>query len=81
MLKEKDLLNTLTDIFRSELDDETINLTMSTVQSDIVSWDSLAHVRIVMRVESVFGIQFEVDEIEGIHSVQNFFDVISSHLT
>jgi hypothetical protein len=38
-------------------------------------------VRVVKLFESVFGIQFEVDEIEGIHSIQSFFDVISSHLT
>ncbi len=80
MIKETEFLKTLTEIFRTELDDERLHLEMSSTQSDIVDWDSLAHVRIVMRVEGAYGVQFEVEEIEEMDSVQDFFDAIVHHL-
>lgn len=79
MIDKAQFLATLTDIFRSELDDDSIVIILATTQKDLATWDSLAHVRIVMGVENAYDVQFEVEEIETIDSVQGFYDVVSRH--
>jgi acyl carrier protein len=77
MISENEFLETLTEIFRSELDDEKVQLQMQTTKSDLPNWDSLAHIRIVMRVERTYDIQLDIDEIERIDSVRGFFDAVA----
>ncbi len=79
MIEESEFLETITDIFRTELDNSKLNLSMSDVQSDIVEWDSLAHVRIILGAEHAFKIQFEVEEIEKIDSIRGMYDAIARH--
>ena len=57
------------EIVRDELDDETISLTPQTKASDVEGWDSLAHVRIVIAVETVFGLRFDTSDIGDLKSV------------
>lgn len=80
MINEADFLVTLNDIFRSELDDDNIHLTMATEQADILTWDSLAHVRIMMSVERAFNVQFEAEEIESVTTVRGFFGAVRNHM-
>jgi acyl carrier protein len=79
MIKESEFLETIVDIFRIELDNSKLNLGISDVQSDIVEWDSLAHVRIILAIERAFNIQFDVDEIEKIDSIRGMYDAIAKH--
>jgi acyl carrier protein len=79
MIKESEFLETIVDIFRIELDNSKLNLGISDVQSDIVEWDSLAHVRIILATERAFNIQFDVDEIEKIDSIRGMYDAIAKH--
>jgi acyl carrier protein len=80
MVDPAEFIGTLTRIFREELDDGKLAITMDTDQSDLDSWDSLAHVRIVMGVERAYAIQFDVSEIENIKSVRGFYGAVESHL-
>lgn len=80
MLDEKKFLDAITEVFRAELDDESVRLDMSTGQSEIAAWDSVAHVRIIMATEGKFGMQFDIDEIETMDSVQKFYDALARHL-
>lgn len=57
------------EIVRDELDDESISLTAQTKASDVEGWDSLAHVRIVIAVETAFGLRFDTSDIGGLKSV------------
>lgn len=57
------------EIVRDELDDETITLTPATKASDVEGWDSLAHVRIVIAVETAFGLRFDTRDIGALKSV------------
>jgi len=79
MAESANFLSKLTVIFREELEQDDLTITMQTKQSDIESWDSLAHVRIVMRLEREYNIQLDVSEIEGINSVRGFYDAVESH--
>ena len=79
MIEQKKFIDTLTEIFRLELDNPKLELNMASSQSSIVEWDSLAHVRIILAVERAFQVQFDVNEIEGIDSVRGIYDVIAQH--
>ena len=57
------------EIVRDELDDEAISLTPQTKASDVEGWDSLAHVRIVIAVETAFGLRFDTSDIGALKSV------------
>jgi acyl carrier protein len=79
MIDQTKFLDTMTEIFRQELDNPRLELTMTSSQANIVDWDSLAHVRIILAVERAFQVQFDVAEIEGIDSVRGIYDVIARH--
>ena len=79
MVDPEKFIETLTRIFREELDDGKLKITMETSQSDLDTWDSLAHVRIVMGIERAYEFQFDVSEIENIKSVRGFYDAVESH--
>lgn len=79
MVKEAEFLEILTKIFQAELDDPNIAPDMSKTQSDVLEWDSLAHVRIILAVERTFNVQFDVNEIEKIDSVRGIFDAVGRH--
>ena len=74
------ILARLQDIFRAELDDDDLAIGIDTRQVDLKAWDSLAHIRLVSGIETAFGLQFTLGEIERIASVRQFVDAILAHL-
>ena len=64
------------EIVRDELDDETISLTPQTKASDVEGWDSLAHVRIVIAVETAFGLRFDTSDIGALKSVSDLVALV-----
>lgn len=79
-MKSEDVLARIQDVFRAELDDDDLKVTMDTRAVDLVGWDSLAHIRLVSGIENEFDIQFSVAEIEQINSVRQFVDLVQEHL-
>ena len=67
------------DVFRAELDDDDLTISMETKQKDLKAWDSLAHIRLVSGIESEFDIQLSLAEIEQISSVRQFVELIRQH--
>jgi acyl carrier protein len=70
------ILARVQDVFRAELDDDNLAVTLDTRQKNLKAWDSLAHIRLVSGIESEFDIQFSLAEIEQITSVRQFVDLI-----
>jgi acyl carrier protein len=66
---DSDVLARITSIVRDELDDDDIDLTMTTEANQVEGWDSLAHVRIVIAVERAFKARFETVQITGLKNV------------
>jgi acyl carrier protein len=74
------IIERLQDIFRTELDDDDLVIGMDTRQADLNAWDSLAHIRLVSGVESEFGFELSLKEIEEINSVGQFVEAIRDRL-
>ena len=79
MIDEADFLNKLAEVFREELEQPELSISMRTLREELENWDSLAHVRLVIAVERLFDVQFEVAEIESIAGVRDFYDAVGRH--
>jgi acyl carrier protein len=64
------------DVFRAELDDESLAIGPDTSQKNLKAWDSLAHIRLVSGIEGEFDIEFSLAEIEHTTSVRQFVQLI-----
>lgn len=65
---ESEVYARLTNIFRDTFD-EDVSLTPRTTAQDMVGWDSFAHFRLVLAIETEFKIRFSSSEMERMLSV------------
>ena len=73
----EDKLERLTEIFRDIFEDDGLAVVDTLSTSNYDDWESVAMVRIVMAVESEFGVRFTTDEVAGIKSVADILKKIS----
>lgn len=81
MLDQTQFLAELSGIFRTELEEPSLQLTMKDSQETLSDWDSLAHIRIITGVEKAFNVRLEAEEMESATSVRALYDAVNSHLT
>ena len=62
-MTKEEILKQVEDVFRSVLDDETLELTLETTADDVEDWDSLSHIQLVVGLEKHFHIKFNAREI------------------
>ena len=79
-MERKEIFEKLTDIFRDVVDNDEIVLEENTTAEDIEEWDSLAHVQLIERIESVFGLKFSAKEMMSWEDVGEFVDSIAEKL-
>lgn len=71
------LIKQLQDIFREVFDDPELQINHATNRSNFVSWDSVAHVQLILLAESEFGVRLSFDEVSNIKDVGTFVEVLS----
>ena len=64
-------------IFHSIFDDDTIVLTPELTAKDVMEWDSLNHIRLILAVEKHYTIKFSVTEISDLKNVGEFVSLIA----
>jgi acyl carrier protein len=74
-------LEQIQEIVRNVLDDDSIVLSDATVAEQVPSWDSLAHVRIMVAIEKFFKIRFETDELNSFGDVGTLVDGVIRKLS
>jgi acyl carrier protein len=70
----------LTDIFRDVFQDDDIEVGESTTAADIMMWDSLSNIQMVIAVERAFKIRLTAAQVSGLKDVGGFVDVITVKL-
>ena len=70
----------LNDIFRDVFDDDTIQLTPETTAADIPGWDSVAHVDLIVSIETRMKIKFKTSELGSLHNVGQLVGAIEYKL-
>jgi acyl carrier protein len=79
-MNEQEVLTALNPIFQDMFDDDDIALTSDTTAKDIEGWDSLAHVSLIVAAEQRFGVKFRTAELDSLHNVGHFAQLISKKL-
>jgi acyl carrier protein len=70
----------LEEIFRDVFDDDSITLTPETTASDIDGWDSVAHVDLIVSIETRLKIKFKTSELGNLHNVGQLVGIIEYKL-
>jgi acyl carrier protein len=68
----------LTQIFHDVFDDDSIVVTPELTANDVDDWDSLGHMRLILAVESAFGMGFSAAEVKRLQNVGEFVALIQS---
>lgn len=79
-MERKVIFDELTVIFRDVMDNDEIVLEENTTAEDIEEWDSLAHVQLIEKIETVFGVKFSAKEMNSWEDVGEFVDSIEAKL-
>jgi acyl carrier protein len=79
-LTKDQILEQLTQIFRSVFDDDTIKLTASSSANDIEEWDSLNQIKIILACEHAFKIKLNPRKISTLENVGQMLDYLEREL-
>jgi acyl carrier protein len=72
------VLRELTAIVSIVLDNPSLVLTPQTTAIDVPDWDSMNHITIIVESERHFGIKVRTVEIEELHNVGDFVNLIAA---
>jgi acyl carrier protein len=81
VLSQEEILERLNKIFRDVLQDDELQLTMTTTASDVDGWDSLSHVRLVLTVEKDFSVKLSAAEIGRLKNVGDLVMLLSRRIS
>ena len=65
-------------IFEKTFGIEAAEFSLKTVPEDVLRWDSLGHMNLVMELEDAFNIHFEVDEITEMSSGGKIIEILKA---
>jgi acyl carrier protein len=77
---DKTIYQKLTSIFRTIFENETIVLCAETSESNIAGWDSFNNASLIAAIEKEFAIRFRTAELQSLHTVGNFVNIIRTKL-
>ncbi len=75
-MEREEVFAKLTDIFRDNFDDDSIELTEETSSADIEGWDSMEQVSLVVIIQDKFKINFNIEEVNAMKNVGEMADFI-----
>jgi acyl carrier protein len=72
------LTERLAAIFEKDFGIEANEFSTNLTPEDVLRWDSLGHMTLVMDVEDAFGVHFEVDEITEMNSGGKIIEILKA---
>lgn len=73
---EAQILSSLKTIFKEVFDDDSIEVNMSTTADDIVEWDSITHIELIVTVEKKFNVRFKSSDLPRLGNVGDLVHLI-----
>ena len=74
------ILNKLEEIIRELFDDYSGPVTPALSARDVERWDSLGHIQLMVMVEKVFGIRFDLDEVRKLPNLGELITMIRTRI-
>ena len=68
-------------IFKRVFELEEYNLELDSAFESVPGWDSLGHLILISEIEENLGIEFDIEEIIGVNTVQKIIDLVNSKMT
>lgn len=75
-MKKKIDLKFIKSIFKSALEIGNYKITMESRFEEVPDWDSLGHMRIISELEKKLNIEFEIEEIVDIDTVEKIINLV-----
>ena len=75
-MKAEKIHESLTEIFRDVLDNNSIVLKRETTADDIEEWDSLSQISLLVAIEKEFKIKLDLNEVKQLRNVGDMLDLI-----
>jgi len=75
-----DILGELNPIFQDVLDQPDLTISRESNASNVVGWDSLAHVNLITSIQQHFRVKFALGELEELKNVGEMVDLITVKL-
>ncbi len=77
-MDQNELMPALTDLFRDVFNDPSLAISAATTAEDIDGWDSMTHITLIVAAEQAFGIHFMAAEMDALHDVGEFAQLIAT---
>jgi acyl carrier protein len=77
-MNEAELYERLNSVFHAVFFDDSIKVTADTSAPDVYGWDSVAHVNLMVAVETEFGIEFTTQELESMDTVGDMARLVAA---
>ena len=68
---QRRLLETASEVFPDEED-----LTVTSTKDEVIGWDSLGSLNLLMALEQEFGVEFSEQELENVDSMETLFEIL-----
>jgi acyl carrier protein len=78
-MERAEIYDKLTEVFHEIFVDDSIVLRPDLTADDVDEWDSLSHIRLVLKVERVFHVKFSASEIGRLKNVGDLVELIISN--
>jgi len=79
-MTKDEIWNGLIELIRDTFEDDALDVTRETTAAEVLGWDSVAHVQLVISVEERFGVEFTTGETAGLANVGELADYLERHL-
>jgi acyl carrier protein len=76
-----DQLKILTEVFNNTFDRTNIELSEEMTAADIDGWDSLAHITLIMEIESAFSVEFTTQEVMSWDNVGQMMQTLGQRVS
>lgn len=67
-------------VMRENFDDDALPVTRTTTAKDVSGWNSLAHIELLVALQSAFRMKFNTGEIASLKNVGELADTITRRL-
>jgi len=75
-VQKEEIIKAVQDIFIDVLEDDDIVLNYNATADDIIGWDSLNNVVLIVEIEKKFNFKFKLEEIQSFKNVGEMCDSI-----
>ena len=73
-------LNFMKNIFKEALELKDYSLKLTSSFEEVLEWDSLGHMRIISHIEDKLNVEFDIDEIVGIDTVEKLIEMTKNKM-